>query len=305
MKSGAAEEMGFLMCVGKKIRIQLVVILTTLFLVNQKGVADQDFNEIQFEEIIDSIYQADQLQQDSFVNEFAKELGIDSEAVNFDSFVENMLQINQVSPSVKSLLKDPLDEQSATWQSNRVRSQPNMSATGVFKVLRRAGMVSTCNRFVRDKSYGEWAIYIKKAFNKYRFNYLMRGTKDLVRVCPNYREFKDSEKIDVWITVIIAMSHYESSCRPQITAKGPNGPLLGLLQLHKGKEGRYSKICENGDGKSVGSTIECGLSMLDDQIRRDRQLFSQKSYWDVLRPRAPTQKWRKIASSISFYPACR
>lgn len=267
--------------------------------------ADQGFNEIHFQEVVDSIYQADQLQQDSFVNDFAREMGLESENINLDSFVENMLHVNQVSPSVKTLLKDSFDEQSATWQSNRVRSQANMSATGVFRVLRRTGMVSTCTRFVNDKSYGAWALYIKKAFEKYNFNYLVKGTKDLVRVCPKYRSLKEAEKVDVWITVLIAMSHYESSCRPQITAKGPNGPLLGLLQLHRGKEGRYSKICDNGDGKSVASTLECGLSMLDDQLRRDNQIFSQKSYWDVLRPKSSTQKWRKIASSVSFYPSCR
>ncbi len=301
----AAEEMGFLMCVDVNSKLKFIVLLTTLFLVCQQGVANQDLQEIHYQEIIDSIYKADQLQQDSFVDDFAKELGLETDSINFDTFVENMVQINQVSPSMNGLLRDSFEEQSATWQSKQAHSQPTMSSKKVFKVLRRAGMVSTCNRFVSDKSYGEWALYIKKAFNKYRFNYLINGTKDLVRVCPNYRNFKDSEKIDVWITIIIAMSHYESSCRPKITANGPNGPLLGLLQLHKGKEGRYSKICENGDGKSVNSTIECGLSMLDDQIRRDRQLFSQKSYWDVLRPLARSQKWRKIASSISFYPSCR
>lgn len=297
----AAEEKGFLMCVGINLNKQYwVIVCCLLVMFGQRGYADQDVGDIQFNDIIDSIYQADQLQQDSLVEDLARDLNASSIEQEYPQFELNY----QALPMTPKISKDPKLGSSTLWQSQKLNPQPNMSATGVFKVLRRTGMVATCIRFVNQKNYGAWALDVKKAFEKFRFNYLLKGTRDLTKVCPKYRSMKESEKIDVWITVIIAMSHYESSCRPQVTAKGPNGPLLGLLQLHRGKEGRYSKICDNGDGKSVSATIDCGLSMLDDQLRRDSQLFSQKSYWDVLRPRSPSQKWRKIASSISFYPSC-
>jgi hypothetical protein len=115
----------------------------------------------------------------------------------------------------------------------------------------------------------------------------------------------DEDKKGLWILIISAMTHYESSCIYTGKAKGPNGIAAGLLQLHRGKEARYSRGCRNGDSGSAERSLICGISMINDQIEEGRPLFSPNSYWEVLRPTGRSKKAKKIMAVIGQYPACQ
>ncbi|MEK2646305.1 hypothetical protein [Bdellovibrio sp. BCCA] len=161
-----------------------------------------------------------------------------------------------------------------------------------------------CENFVDDEKMGAWAKDIRGIYLSSDFKNLDEGARDIHRLCPTYSEMKPTDKANFWVLVINAMAHYESTCDKTETAKGPNGSLIGLLQLHHGKEGVYSKGCSNGDGNTAQGTFRCALSMLNDQLRRDDNLFSNKSYWDVLRPKAASKRVPRITKAIQTYTPC-
>ena len=162
-----------------------------------------------------------------------------------------------------------------------------------------------CSSFVDKGTFRAWAKYIQRAFKNHDFEYLMHGPKDFFEYCPRYTFLPDQEKINVWIVVMNAMAHYESTCKVKAPAKGPNGDLTGLLQFHAKRERYYGSLCKNGDAKDPERTFVCGLSMLDEQIARDEVLFSRKSYWDVLRPQARSEKYLQIIDALRAYRLCQ
>ncbi|WP_291516442.1 hypothetical protein [Bdellovibrio sp. ArHS] len=162
-----------------------------------------------------------------------------------------------------------------------------------------------CDNFVDEDGLGTWGQTIAQEMHKDRYEYLYQGTPDLVAVCPAFNSLNDNGKEMVWVMIINTMVHLESSCAKSVTAKGPNGTLKGLLQLHKGREQVYADGCRRGDADSPAATFRCGLAMLDKQLETQESLFSRKSYWDVLRPQARSQKFKKVQRAISKIAFCK
>lgn len=186
----------------------------------------------------------------------------------------------------------------------RMKNNISFVATNIEQINSKLDWGKKCESFVDDAKLGQWAKSIRDVYMNNEFTHLNNGAQDIHRLCPTYDEMKPTDKANFWVLVINAMSHYESTCNKAETAKGPNGSLIGLLQLHVGKEGVYSKGCKNGDGKTAEGTFRCALSMINDQLRRDKNLFSNKSYWDVLRPKAASQRVPRISKAISTYTPC-
>ncbi|MFV8259667.1 hypothetical protein ACNQKP_17800 [Bdellovibrio bacteriovorus] len=162
----------------------------------------------------------------------------------------------------------------------------------------------SCINYATGTKIGEWGHAIRKEYMAGNFTHLAEGTPDIHQLCPNYKIMKPTDKANFWVLIFNAMTHYESTCNPKATAKGPNGSLYGLMQLHVGREQVYAKSCEKGDSKTPVNTFACTLDMLNGQLRRDNALFSRKSYWDVLRPQAASGKAKKISRSVSAYVPC-
>lgn len=164
---------------------------------------------------------------------------------------------------------------------------------------------SKCENFAANGEVKKWGRTIEKELDKDRHQSLYAGPSDIRSRCPMYDQMNDEDKKGLWILIISAMTHYESTCGVSETAKGPNGTAAGLLQLHRGKEANYSKGCRNGDADTADRSIVCGMSMLNDQVERNGLVFSRKSYWDVLRPQGESRKATRIQAVIGKYPACK
>lgn len=161
-----------------------------------------------------------------------------------------------------------------------------------------------CENFTSDDEYGKWAMMIMKELKSNEAEALLRGSDDLVRICPGYKSLNLDGRQKVWVLIMNAMTFYESTCNKNSQAKGPNGSLIGLLQLHRGKEHVYAPNCKKGDGSTPAGTFRCSISMLNSQLERGEPLFSRKSYWDVLRPQARSKKFAKIQKAIKSFALC-
>lgn len=162
-----------------------------------------------------------------------------------------------------------------------------------------------CDNFIDSDGLGSWGRTIAEEMRKERYENLYHATPDLLSVCPAFNSLNDNGKEMVWVMIINTMVHLESSCTKSVTARGPNGTLKGLLQLHKGREQVYAEGCRRGDADSPATTFRCGLSMLDKQMATQDALFSRKSYWDVLRPQARSQKYKKVKKAVSNLAFCK
>lgn len=191
-----------------------------------------------------------------------------------------------------------------TPQGLRMKDNLTFVANVIGDINDKYNWGKSCDNFSTGTKIGQWGHAIRKEFMTGKFTHLSEGSPDIYNVCPTYKKMKPTDKANFWVLVFNAMAHYESSCNKDSTAKGPNGSLYGLMQLHVGREEVYAKSCQRGDSKTPVNTFECTLDMLNGQLRRDDALFSRKSYWDVLRPQAASGKAKKISKSISSYVPC-
>lgn len=194
-------------------------------------------------------------------------------------------------------------------------------AVDVWRVNNSMKLAKSCKYFANEEEYGAWGNAVVTALRSHNFPRLMEGSSDLHQICKGYKNFGREDKESVWVLILSSMANFESTCneKPRM-AQGPNGSLVGLLQLHRAKENYYSKGCSKYDGDTAVSTIPCALAMLDNQLRRDGTLFNTKTYWDVLRTnsrtrkKAPTTQGGKvryaspaqlIKEAVMQYPGCR
>lgn len=179
------------------------------------------------------------------------------------------------------------------------------NAENIFDINEIMNFADRCEPFAGEQDLGKWGFIIVNQMHRERYEELYKGSPDLVRVCPNYHGLNDDGKELVWVMILNAMAHLESSCDKTSKAKGPNGSLVGLLQLHRGRENAYAEGCRVGDGNTPAGTFRCALSMINGQLERDDALFSRKSYWDVLRPQARSQKYLKVQAAIKKLSICK
>ncbi len=191
--------------------------------------------------------------------------------------------------------------------SSLVMANPNPKAMAkeMVKVIERLQWSNHCEGFVNANNIGPWGEHILKSMNRVSYPELYRSTPDLINTCPNFDNLKDAEKDYVWVMVLTAMAFFESSCNRSAKAAGPNGIAQGLMQLHLNNEQYYSDGCVRGDSLQTNLTLSCSLSMINSQLRREEKLFSQKSYWEVLRPISPSDKAKNIAWSLMLLPLCQ
>ncbi|UXR63918.1 hypothetical protein EZJ49_12670 [Bdellovibrio bacteriovorus] len=184
----------------------------------------------------------------------------------------------------------------------------DQSPLDLFEYNKGRKQEANCSNFVTENGLGKWGKSISRNLNANDYSYLFEGTDDLRLICPSYSSLKNSEKKIIWISIINVMSIGESTCGtdPRMNrAQGPNGRLAGVIQLHSGKEHKYSPGCNKGDSKTPETTFSCTLHMMDDQLRREGKLFSRKSYWDVLRPQGVGQKFKEIKKVIGQLSICK
>jgi hypothetical protein len=221
-------------------------------------------------------------------------LGSDYDAMDLSSSDEGYCKSCVVKKLNRELLKSLYEVEVA-----------DINSEAIAKVNGLLNFADKCNSFATLNEMGQWGDLILEELKRNRYNELYRGASDLTDACPNFSSMTEDGREVVWVMVVNAMAHLESSCSLGAPAKGPNGSLIGLLQLHNGAEQKYGKYCKKGDGKTAEGTFRCGLSMLEGQLSRDNSLFSRKSYWDVLRPQAKSQKYLKIQKALKNLSICK
>ncbi|QDK36535.1 hypothetical protein [Bdellovibrio sp. NC01] len=179
-------------------------------------------------------------------------------------------------------------------------------AQAVSDVQERMNWAETCGKFSNGSSYGPWGQEVIKQLQSRQYSELERGSRDLKELCPGYEQMSPEGKQGMWVTIIAAMSNHESSCRKSPPLHGgPNGTLVGLLQLHKGREGEYSGGCRNGDGSTAEGSIKCSMAMLNDQLGRGEDLFTRSPYWEVLKVTSRKKIYLEIQEAVQAYSLCK
>ena len=167
-----------------------------------------------------------------------------------------------------------------------------------------------CESFVGgDEELGSNGVLTQQELTSNTTDYsrLMRPSA-LSDVCPNYSNLSAESRGFIWAVILTTMANFESSCDGSQTARGPNGTARGLFQLHQGHEAGYDgsdNECIKNASFSEENSIKCALSMLDLQFQREGKLFSNKSYWEVLRPNGNSQRADDIERALRNSSFCK
>lgn len=208
--------------------------------------------------------------------------------------------------SVVAILVASFLAQGQSYSAYAVKVDKKQAADEIYRTIDARDWPNSCESFSSKKGYGFWGRMVSQELSNYnKYRELIEGPQDLVDICPRYPSMRREDRYNVWVMILLNMAFYESSCEVDTVAKGPNGQAAGLLQLHDGKEGRYSSGCRKGDADSAAGSIRCSLSMLNDQVGREGKLFSSKSYWEVLRPRGRSDRAYLIRATILGFEPCR
>lgn len=191
----------------------------------------------------------------------------------------------------------------------RLKNNLGVVAGSIERINDQLRFAGQCSKFADNGKLGVWADDIRSFYMSADLPYLDKGAPDIHQYCPTYSIMKPTDKANFWVLVLNSMAHFENSCKISnaVPAQGPNGQLVGMLQLHSQKEGAYvprGSDCRNGDGKTAEGSFRCAMIMLNSQIRTKNALFARKSYWDVLRPQAESRRVPVIVSAIKKYAPC-
>lgn len=159
--------------------------------------------------------------------------------------------------------------------------------------------------------------HIKGEVGKAIYNEFINKSSDYPRLnhggslnnyCSKYKNMQTEEKAMVWVIVMTVMAHFESSCSPHAKIQGPNGIAYGFYQLHKGKETSYdgnTGACTQNASLNPIQSSKCTMGMLELQLQKQNgELFSPKSYWDVLRPKGQAKKADDIQRTLLNSSIC-
>jgi hypothetical protein len=127
--------------------------------------------------------------------------------------------------------------------------------------------------------------------------------------CKPYSNMRLEEKGLVWVVIMTMIAHFESSCEIKAEREGPNGTASGYYQLHLNNEAMYDgkglELCEKGASRKSEKSNSCALGIMQYQFEKQNDnLFSPKSYWDVLRPAGESKKTKLIRKAIQNMNLC-
>lgn len=168
----------------------------------------------------------------------------------------------------------------------------------------KLGMAPKCQNFIsQNGSLGPWGSFVVSTISPKTHPSLFKASSDMNKVCPKFNKMNDSEKERFWVWLVAAVVNNESSCNEKVKVKGVAGATAaGLMQMHLKKEYLYG--CKRGiNSLSARDNLECGLTVLNNDIKRTGKVFSPKNnYFDTLRPqRGPGKKTMKL---VKAYKPC-
>lgn len=180
------------------------------------------------------------------------------------------------------------------------------------ELAERMKYASSCeNKFANQKGLGPLGRTVKEALTKGLGKELLGHNNTFAGACPGYREMTVEQRKNLWVFVMMAMAHYESSCKENVVNRGPFGVASGLLQLHDDNEDRYVSqdpdlSCGKGASKNARQSLQCGLTMLGNSVAKGSPVFDDASHWQVLRnvTKPGTQAY-SIRYALAQIPDCK
>lgn len=170
------------------------------------------------------------------------------------------------------------------------RIQTDIQASREFSdIAGRLNFASRCEKkFVSDSGFGPLGQVVKETLTRGSVKDIIRYDTSFGGACPGYRSMNAEQRKNIWVFIVMSMSHYESSCKEKALNQGPYGLAVGLLQLHEQNEDLYAKWdpdfnCDKGASQSARKSIKCALTMIGHQIYRGVPFFNDNSHWQVLR----------------------
>jgi hypothetical protein len=181
----------------------------------------------------------------------------------------------------------------------------------------------------------EWNDYVIGALTD--ATSLMKGADDIVSYCPKWDSIAEDQREGVIVQLIAAITEFESGFKltsrmvePQASFPKPDPvtkkPVAseGLLQLsyqdelsYKGKipagycDFDWSKDKSLGDKDpkktifDAKTNLQCGLVILERQVKLQGKIGYDKSYWAVLRPNGKYSKTKKIQEIVKGFERCK
>lgn len=168
-----------------------------------------------------------------------------------------------------------------------------------------------CEDFIdSDGEYGKVGKALLANMDSKMMQFLYDGSNvgDIKALCPKYQDFNEDRKKNFWVWMAASIAMAESSCNPEIKAKGINGTAAGLFQLHLGKTQNYcGGICGSINALDGPKNAVCGMNMLDwytvSEKNSSNLVYWKGNYWQVLHPPQPGQ--RKVAKLLASFEACQ
>lgn len=229
-------------------------------------------------------------------------------AMNFASIAQTATVRSEASNCTECFLPaTALRDNVANVRNLRNTVTNGSEPQSISQISQRMNWADNCSKFANSNTYGPWGHIVISELDTNKYDELIRGSSDLKQICPGYEQMSRDGKNGMWVAILAAMANHESSCKENPPLHGgPNGTLVGLMQLHLGKEQIYSPSgCKNGDGKTAIGSIRCTMSMLNDQLGRGDALFTRKPYWEVLKVTSKKKIHLEIQEAIQGYALCR
>ena len=182
--------------------------------------------------------------------------------------------INREKPNQVSLESDTI----------KIVEPVKLSDTIVYsKVEKKTGgypWIYNWNKYVSDEIIKHKDIFIGKD-SIYK--------QDLVKLCPNYFNCSENEKIALWTLIFASIAKYESNFNPNCRFHEPpplNTYSEGLLQLSYGDETRYKNVLLDSQKQNIldpAVNLQTGVVIFAKQLEKRKSIFTNKHfYWSVL-----------------------
>jgi hypothetical protein len=152
----------------------------------------------------------------------------------------------------------------------------------------------------------EWNNFISSEIKNNRDVFINADSiykNDILKLCPNYFEFKENDKVAFWTLLIASIARFESkfdpNCRYQEGASLDSVFSEGLLQLSYGDETRYKNVLLNTEKQNIlvpEVNLKTGVVIFAKQLKTRKTIFTSRHfYWSVL-----TNKQNEI---VQFFKA--
>lgn len=183
------------------------------------------------------------------------------------------------------------------------RDKPNQLAPAVTEsdTLKIEEAAEICDTIVYSKVEKNSGKYLwNYSWNKYVSDEIMKQKdifigkdsiykQDLDKLCPNYYNCSEKEKIALWTLLFASIAKYESNFNPNCRFHEPpplNTYSEGLLQLSYGDETRYKNVPLDSQKQNIlvpEVNLKTGVVIFAKQLEKRKSIFTNKHfYWSVL-----------------------